>query len=69
VGVLEAMMTLVDEPERWEPMGREGRTLVEQNFDIRMLNARLEWVFDKLKGLPRGKSLGIRSTEELREIR
>jgi colanic acid/amylovoran biosynthesis glycosyltransferase len=66
--LLAAMETLVDNPDRWEPMGREGRAFVEANFDISMLNARLEWVFEKLRTLPHGAPLGIRSTEDLRGI-
>lgn len=66
--LVNAMRTLVDQPERWEPMGIEGRRFVEANFDISMLNKRLEWVFRTLGSTPKGKTLGIRSTEDLRGI-
>jgi hypothetical protein len=50
-------------------MGHNGRDFVLENFDVRLLNARLEWVFDRLRTARNGETLGIRSTAELQEVR
>jgi colanic acid/amylovoran biosynthesis glycosyltransferase len=66
--LLDAMREMVDHPERWEEMGSRGRDLVMNNFDVRLLNARLEWVFDQLRNKRTGADMGIKSTAELRGI-
>ncbi len=48
-GDVKAMTTklawLMDHPEAWEAMGRAGRQRVEERYDIRKLNQRLEEIY------------------------
>jgi len=44
----ERLNFLVDHPEIWPEMGRQGRAFVEQHFDIRMLNRRLVEIYEQL---------------------
>ncbi len=46
----DKLANLVDHPESWERMGREGRTFVEQGFDIEALNDRLVAIYKRLAG-------------------
>ncbi len=41
----ERLNFLVEHPERWPIMGRAGRRFVEEHFDIRKLNTRLEGLY------------------------
>ena len=42
------VVDLADAPQRWNEMGRAGRTLVEQEYDIPVQNERLHGLFMKL---------------------
>ena len=46
----KALLRLLDEPERWEGMGRAGRAKVERDHDVRMLNPQLVRIFQTLAG-------------------
>ncbi|RME39094.1 MAG: colanic acid biosynthesis glycosyltransferase WcaL [Planctomycetota bacterium] len=48
VALAERIEHLVAHPEVWEPMGRAGRALVEERFDIDKLNDRLVTVYERL---------------------
>jgi colanic acid/amylovoran biosynthesis glycosyltransferase len=39
---------LVEHPELWPEMGRCGRRLVEEKYDIKMLNSKLVRIYDAL---------------------
>ncbi len=43
-----ALEQLINEPERWPEMGREGRRHVEQNYDIAMLSRDLESIYREI---------------------
>ena len=47
-GLVERLEELVGHPERWEAMGRAGRELVEQRFDVRVCAAGLRALYDEL---------------------
>ena len=44
----ERLQYLVEHPELWPEMGRRGRKLVEQKYDIKMLNSRLVRIYEAL---------------------
>lgn len=48
----ERLGYLVEHPETWPEMGRQGRGFVEEHFDIRDLNRRLVEVYEKLATSP-----------------
>lgn len=44
----DKLAQLIDHPETWESMGRAGRALVEEQFDIDKLNDRLVEIYQRL---------------------
>lgn len=56
--LVERLQYLIAHSERWPEMGRAGRTLVEERFDVRRLNERLVCVYENvLAGRPPGDGL------------
>ena len=47
-GLVERLAEIVEHPERWEAMGRAGRKLVVERFDVRVCAARLRALYDEL---------------------
>jgi colanic acid/amylovoran biosynthesis glycosyltransferase len=52
----ERLEYLVNHPEVWDEMGRAGRTLVEERYDIRRLNDRLVEVYRETGSAFRGSN-------------
>lgn len=46
-------------------MGKAGRSMVEKKFDIKVLNKKLEYIFQKLKELQSNEFIDLESTEEI----
>lgn len=44
----ERLVYLIDHPEIWNQMGRHGRNIVEEYFDINKLNDRLVLIYEQL---------------------
>lgn len=42
----DALLSLLENPERWPEIGRRGRTHVETNYDIRRLNRELVGIYE-----------------------
>ncbi|MCG3154504.1 MAG: D-inositol-3-phosphate glycosyltransferase [bacterium] len=61
----DAILHLIDNPQRLSEMGRAGRALVERQFDIRNLNRKLAFVFDKLCQLQGNEHLNLESSEQI----
>lgn len=59
----EALYSLVSRPESWHEMGRLGRSFVEQNYDIDMLNRRMIGMYEEL--VHSGRPEGPRAPERL----
>jgi colanic acid/amylovoran/stewartan biosynthesis glycosyltransferase WcaL/AmsK/CpsK len=49
-GLSERLAEVVEHPERWEAMGRAGRRLVEERFDVRACCASLRALYDETLG-------------------
>ena len=49
----ERLGFLVEHPETWPEMGRQGRGFVEQHFDIRKLNRQLVELYERVRFEPR----------------
>ncbi len=64
-GLVEAINYYISNPELWNEIGKAGRKLMEDKFDIRKLNKKLEWIFLKVKEMKPGENIGIESTEEI----
>jgi len=47
-GLAERMEYLIEHPETWAEMGRCGRKFVEEKYDIKILNRRLENIYKEL---------------------
>jgi colanic acid/amylovoran biosynthesis glycosyltransferase len=63
--LINTIETLCNHPETWEDIGTKGHEFVENKFDIKKLNLKLEWIFKTLKSLKGNESLGIKSSEEI----
>lgn len=44
----DSLAYLIDHPEVWAPMGRRGRHIVKERFDINRLNIRLQEIYQEL---------------------
>ena len=44
----DKLQYLIENPELWESMGRQGRSFVEKHYDIKMLNKRLVRMYEEL---------------------
>ena len=49
-GLADCIRRMVDEPERWEEMGRAGRRHVEENYNAAVQGEKLEEVYDEFAG-------------------
>jgi colanic acid/amylovoran biosynthesis glycosyltransferase len=50
----DAIVQLLQKPERWPEMGRAGRRFVEERFDIRRLNRQLISLYERAAAGYRG---------------
>jgi len=48
----ERLNYLIEHPERWSEMGREGHLFVKRGFDVEKLNDQLVEIYQKLKQVP-----------------
>ena len=46
--LIDRMAYLIDHPERWSEMGRMGRTMVKEHYDINKLNDQLSDIYQQL---------------------
>jgi len=49
-GLVERLAEVVGHPERWEAMGRAGRDLVVERFDVGVCAVHLRALYDELLG-------------------
>jgi len=59
--LVERLSFLIEHPEIWPAMGREGRAFVEAHYDIQQLNQQLVAIYTNAikrsqEGIPRGEN-------------
>lgn len=65
----KAMEYFIDNPENCVSMGEHGRKYIEENFDLKKLDRKLDYVITKLINMRYGEKFDFTSTEELQNIR